>query len=112
MQTGRNRLLSAYAFAVYAFLFLPIVILIIFSFNADKRNFNWAGFTLDWWAKAYHEPGPRDALLHSVRSPAASKTGRCPGCRGAWAVAESLHDRFDFRCDRCRLLANTAPLLG
>ena len=49
MRTGHNRLLSAYAFVVYVFLFLPIVILIIFSFNADKRNFNWTGFTLDWY---------------------------------------------------------------
>ena len=49
MRTDRNALLSAYALAVYVFLFLPIVILIIFSFNADRRNFNWAGFTLDWY---------------------------------------------------------------
>jgi spermidine/putrescine transport system permease protein len=49
MRRERNRLLSAYALAVYVFLFLPIVILIIFSFNADKRNFNWTGFTLDWY---------------------------------------------------------------
>jgi spermidine/putrescine transport system permease protein len=49
MRTGRNRVLTAYALVVYVFLFLPIVILIIFSFNADKRNFNWAGFTFDWY---------------------------------------------------------------
>jgi spermidine/putrescine transport system permease protein len=49
MRTGRNRLLTGYAMAVYVFLFLPIVILIIFSFNADRRNFNWTGFTLDWY---------------------------------------------------------------
>ena len=49
MRTSRNRLLTGYALVVYVFLFLPIVILIIFSFNADKRNFNWAGFTLDWY---------------------------------------------------------------
>jgi spermidine/putrescine transport system permease protein len=49
MRTDRNRWLSAYAVLVYVFLFLPIVILIIFSFNADKRNFNWTGFTLDWY---------------------------------------------------------------
>jgi len=49
MRTDRNRLLSAYAVVVYIFLFLPIVILIIFSFNADRRNFNWTGFTLNWY---------------------------------------------------------------
>lgn len=49
MRTDRNRLLSSYAVLVYIFLFLPIVILIIFSFNADRRNFNWTGFTLNWY---------------------------------------------------------------
>jgi spermidine/putrescine transport system permease protein len=49
MRTDRNRLLTSYAVLVYIFLFLPIVILIIFSFNADRRNFNWTGFTLNWY---------------------------------------------------------------
>jgi spermidine/putrescine transport system permease protein len=49
MRSGGNRLLSAYAVLVYVFLFLPIVILIIFSFNVDRRNFNWTGFTLNWY---------------------------------------------------------------
>ncbi len=49
MRSERNRWLTAYAVIVYVFLFLPIVILIIFSFNADRRNFNWTGFTLDWY---------------------------------------------------------------
>ena len=31
---------------VYAFLFAPIVVLILFSFNDSKRNFAWKGFTL------------------------------------------------------------------
>ena len=49
MRRTRNPVLSAYALLVYIFLFLPIVILIVFSFNADRRNFNWTGFTLDWY---------------------------------------------------------------
>ena len=42
---GRNRWLTAYAYLVYAFLFAPIVILILFSFNDSRRNFAWE--TLD-----------------------------------------------------------------
>src|SRR5262249_24952592 len=26
------------------------------------------GFTLEWWRTAYHSPGPREALLHSVQT--------------------------------------------
>jgi len=33
----------------YAFLWIPIVVLIIFSFNASKINAVWNGFTLDWY---------------------------------------------------------------
>lgn len=49
MRRQRNPLLTGYALAVYAFLFAPIVILILFSFNDSKRNFLWRGFTLKWY---------------------------------------------------------------
>ena len=50
MRTGRNPWLTAFALLIYAFLFAPIVILIIFSFNVSRRNFVWLGFTTgrDW----------------------------------------------------------------
>lgn len=47
--TGRNRFLTVYALLGYAFLFAPIVVLIVFSFNDSRRNFQWQGFTLDWY---------------------------------------------------------------
>ena len=47
MRSGGNRWLTAFAILTYAFLFLPIVILIIFSFNVSRRNFVWLGFTTD-----------------------------------------------------------------
>src|SRR5262249_46291301 len=47
----RNRWLSAFAVATYAFLFAPIVVLIIFSFNVSRRNFVWLGFTTSWYPK-------------------------------------------------------------
>ncbi len=37
------------ALLVYAFLYIPIIILIIFSFNASKETGSWRGFTLDWY---------------------------------------------------------------
>lgn len=47
----RNRLLGAFAVAIYAFLFAPIVVLILFSFNDNRRTFVWHGFTLDWYPR-------------------------------------------------------------
>ncbi len=62
MRSDRSRLLSAYALIVYVFLFLPIVILIIFSFNADRRNFNWTGFTLNWYPTLFGN----ELILHAL----------------------------------------------
>ena len=53
MRTGRNRWLTGFAALTYAFLFAPIVILIIFSFNVSRRNFVWLGFTTDWYPKLF-----------------------------------------------------------
>lgn len=63
----RNRLLTAYAMVVYAFLFAPIVVLIIFSFNDSKRNFNWRGFTLDWYPTLFTDRQLLDALSVTLR---------------------------------------------
>lgn len=50
--TGRpSRWLTAFTVAIYAFLFAPIVVLIVFSFNQSRRSFVWQGFTVDWYEK-------------------------------------------------------------
>ena len=63
----RNRLLTAYALLVYAFLFAPIVVLIIFSFNESRRNFVWRGFTFDWYPKLFGDNEVLAALLVTMR---------------------------------------------
>ena len=50
MSRERNPLLSLYALVVYAFLFAPIVVLVVFSFNDSRRTFVWKGFTTNWYA--------------------------------------------------------------
>ncbi|MBU5227396.1 extracellular solute-binding protein [Clostridium senegalense] len=40
-----------YTTLIYMFLYLPIVVLIVFSFNSSKLNATWTGFTLDWYKK-------------------------------------------------------------
>lgn len=47
--SGRNPLLTAFAVAVYGFLFAPIVVLVAFSFNSARRGLAWQGFTFDWY---------------------------------------------------------------
>lgn len=39
----------AYTFVIMAFLYLPILVLIVFSFNQNKSRGAWTGFTLNWY---------------------------------------------------------------
>ena len=67
MRTGRNPWLTAFAVLIYAFLFAPIVILIIFSFNVSRRNFVWLGFTTDWYPKLFANQDLLDALSRTLQ---------------------------------------------
>lgn len=51
----RNRL-GGRLFILLSFLFLyaPILVLVVFSFNASKSKSVWAGFTLDWYVELFH----------------------------------------------------------
>ena len=43
--------LSAYGILAFAFLYLPILILVIFSFNASRSVSKWTGFSIEWYGK-------------------------------------------------------------
>ena len=47
----RSHLLTGYAVLAFAYLLLPIGVVIVFSFNdpAGRFNYTWQGFTLDNW---------------------------------------------------------------
>ena len=51
-----------------AFLYVPLLVVAILSFNTVK-SLSWPpqGFTTDWWEAAWHADGPRDALWNSVK---------------------------------------------
>src|SRR5580765_5933914 len=57
-----SRWLTAFTVAIYAFLFAPIVVLIIFSFNQSRRNFVWQGFTFDWYPRLFANQDLLDAV--------------------------------------------------
>lgn len=48
-----GRLSNVYAFLVYLFIYIPIIIMIVYSFNDQKNNYYWNGFTLDWYKKIF-----------------------------------------------------------
>ena len=47
-----NKIISkAYMALIFLFLYAPVVVLIIFSFNSAKSRAVWGGFTLEWYRK-------------------------------------------------------------
>lgn len=50
------RWVIAVAVGVYAFLHLPILVLVAFSFNASKFSASWVGFTFDWYYRLLERP--------------------------------------------------------
>ena len=50
----RPLVLWAAAAAGYAFLYVPLLIVIVYSFNDSRLNAEWVGFTLDWYKKLFH----------------------------------------------------------
>ena len=57
-----------------AFLYLPIVILVIYSFNASRLVTVWGGWSLRWYFEFFHDRAMIEAALMSFRVAAASAT--------------------------------------
>jgi putative spermidine/putrescine transport system permease protein len=71
MRSGaRTRVIFwVFALAVLTFIYVPLGVVAINSFNSD-RTFGWPppGLTTRWWSAALKAPGPRDALRTSVEA--------------------------------------------
>jgi len=68
MRFIRHHVLTAYAILAFAYLLVPIVIVIAFSFNNPKGRYNytWQGFTFRQWQNWDAVPGLKDAMLLSL----------------------------------------------
>jgi spermidine/putrescine transport system permease protein len=51
VRSRRKAALWTAAIAAYAFLYLPLAIVVVYSFNDSRLNAEWVGFTLDWYRK-------------------------------------------------------------
>jgi spermidine/putrescine transport system permease protein len=64
----RRKALAVYSLLFFAYLLLPIAIVIVFSFNhpTGKFNYTWQGFTWDNWRYWDGVPGIRSAIVLSL----------------------------------------------
>lgn len=62
----RSPLLWVAALAVYAFLYIPLIVVVIFSFNDSKLNAEWVGFTTGWYTKLFANQEMLAAAVNSL----------------------------------------------
>ena len=61
-----NVVLSAYSLLFYLFIYGPILILIVYSFNGSRFPTRWAGFSLEWYHKLFQNRAMGQALRNSL----------------------------------------------
>ncbi len=74
LRPGRLALVSI-TLLTFAFLYVPIAILVVFSFNDARTGAVWQGFTLDWYARLFRNERLLDAALRSLIIASVSTAG-------------------------------------
>ena len=82
-----NWFLRGWTALVFVFLYVPIAVLVVFSFNSSRLNIVWENFTFDWYGKLF-DNGP---LIRAAKNSLiiASATTVCSviiGTVGAWLL--------------------------
>ena len=67
-----DRSFGGFAVLVYAFLYLPIAVVVLYAFNDSRQVAVWEGFGFRWWGEAWGDPAIRDALVLSIWTAAAN----------------------------------------
>jgi spermidine/putrescine transport system permease protein len=82
-----HRILAAWTGVVMLFFYLPIAILVIFSFNESKLNIVWTGFTFEWYAALLKDRVLIRALQNSlIVATATTAISVVLGTVGAWLL--------------------------
>ncbi len=61
-----RKVLVAHAVLVYAFLYLPIGIVVGYAFNGGRQTLNWEGFSTRWFGEALRDDTITGALRNSL----------------------------------------------
>ncbi len=60
------RTLRLYTAAFYAFMFVPLVVVVLFSFNSVRSLQNFGGFSLEWYRAFWDSESLRGSLIASI----------------------------------------------
>jgi spermidine/putrescine transport system permease protein len=88
-------LFGAWTLLVFAFLYIPILLLIIFSFNSSRLNIRWEGFSLKWYGALFENAQLLGAFKNSlIVAFATTVLATLLGTIGAWML---YRYRFPFQ---------------
>ncbi len=91
----QRRLFGAWTLLVFAFLYIPIFLLIIFSFNSSRLNIRWEGFSLKWYGAILENTTLLAAFKSSlIVASATTILATFLGTLGAWML---YRYRFPFQ---------------
>ncbi len=57
---------TIYSIAIYTVLYIPVLVMMIFSFNDQRYNYYWNGFTTQWYSKLFTNSTVIGSLWYSV----------------------------------------------
>lgn len=63
---GKSKLPILFLTLVMLFLYLPIVMVVIYSFHASKYTYGWSGFSLQWYRELFRDQELFEALMNSL----------------------------------------------
>ncbi|WP_353988676.1 ABC transporter permease [Ruicaihuangia caeni] len=62
----RSRLVRTVMWATLAFLYLPIAVVVVMSFNASSNLFVWRGFSLEWYPAVFQSAAIMEGLRNTL----------------------------------------------
>lgn len=99
---------NIYLTLIFAFLYMPIAFLIVFSFNQGKYSGNWKGFSLHWYQALFEDKMIMSALANTlVIAVLAAIVSTIIGLFGAYSIY-----RMKSRPRKLLLTSNNIPLLN
>jgi spermidine/putrescine transport system permease protein len=66
MKHTSRKWLAPFSYTVLLFLYLPMIVLVIYSFNRSRINAVWTGWTFDWYISLFQNRQVVDAFFNSL----------------------------------------------
>ncbi len=62
----RKSISKVYLGLIYTFLYAPIIVMIVYSFNSERSRANWGGFSLKWYKELFRNDQIMSALYNTL----------------------------------------------